>query len=63
MSDDPILESKHKIFWSHSGVQKDFVEHLCKALEDRCHYPFFDRCLDTLPKGKEFLGLIVKVAQ
>jgi len=63
MSDDSTFKSKHKIFLSHSGVQKEFVEHLCQALEDRCHYPFFDRRLESLPKGKEFPSLILKATR
>jgi len=36
---------------------------LCKALEECCHYPFFDRQLGSLLKGKEFPSLILKAAQ
>ena len=63
MSTNPTLEAKHKIFLSHSGVQKEFVEHLCDALERRCYYPFFDRRCTSLPKGERFPQLILKAAQ
>ncbi|KAG0611358.1 hypothetical protein M758_7G135500 [Ceratodon purpureus] len=61
--DDPILEPKHKIFLSHSGAQKDFVEYLCGELERRHHFPFFDRRASSLPKGERFPELILKAAQ
>jgi len=63
VDDDPVLESKHKIFLSHSGAQKEFAEHLCKALEDRYYYPFFDKRFESLPKGKKFPSLIVEAAR
>ena len=49
-----VLKPKHKIFLSHSGAQKDFVEYLCFELE-RCHrFPFFDKRHDSLPIGENF---------
>ncbi|KAG0556527.1 hypothetical protein KC19_11G060000 [Ceratodon purpureus] len=48
------LHSKHKIFLSHSGVQKDFVEQLCVDLERWDRYPFFDKRPDSLPIGENF---------
>jgi hypothetical protein len=48
---------------SHSGAQKEFVEHLCEALERRFHYPFFDKRPSSLPKGEKFPGLIIQAAQ
>ena len=49
------LEPKHKIFLSHSGAQKLFVEYLCDELE-RCHrYPFFDLREESLPIGENFV--------
>jgi hypothetical protein len=55
---------KHKIFLSHAGAQKDFVEQLCEDLEARGYfYPFFDRREQSLPKGKDFAPLIKEAAQ
>jgi hypothetical protein len=56
--EDPILLPRHKIFLSHSGAQKEFVEQLCVDLE-RCHrFPFFDKRPSSLPKGERFPNLI-----
>lgn len=55
---DITLEPKHKVFLSHSGAQKDFVEQLCVDLERCDRYPFFDKRRDSLPIGKEFPKLI-----
>jgi hypothetical protein len=63
MTKDPILQPNHKIFLSHSGVQKDFVEQLCEDLEGCKHFPFFDKRPSSLPKGKRFAKLILKAAQ
>lgn len=52
------LEPKHKVFLSHSGAQKDFVEQLCVDLERRDRYPFFDRRRSSLPIGENFPKLI-----
>jgi hypothetical protein len=62
-SNDFVLEPKHKIFLSHSGTQKEFVWHLCEALEQRGHNPFFDKLPSSLPKGERFPELILKAAQ
>jgi hypothetical protein len=48
------LHSKHKIFLSHSGAQKDFVEQLCVDLERCGRHPFFDKRSDSLPIGENF---------
>ncbi|KAG0570618.1 hypothetical protein KC19_6G175400 [Ceratodon purpureus] len=61
--DDPILERKHRIFLSHSGAQKDFVEILCEALENHGRFPFFDRRPSSLPKGESFPELILTAAR
>ncbi|KAG0554019.1 hypothetical protein KC19_12G056800 [Ceratodon purpureus] len=55
---DHILEAKHKIFLSHSGAQKDFVEQLCVDLERCDRYPFFDKRRSSLPIGEKFPKLI-----
>ncbi|KAG0556582.1 hypothetical protein KC19_11G064700 [Ceratodon purpureus] len=60
---DPRLQPKHKIFLSHSGAQKDFVEQLCEDLERFHHFPFFDKCEDSLPKGERFPELIFQAAK
>ncbi|KAG0580767.1 hypothetical protein KC19_4G197800 [Ceratodon purpureus] len=49
-----VLEHKHKIFLSHSGAQKDFVEQLCIDLEGCDRYPFFDKRQCSLPIVEEF---------
>ena len=38
-----VLEPKHKVFLSHSGAQKDFVEQLCVDLQRLDRYPFIDK--------------------
>ncbi|KAG0631760.1 hypothetical protein M758_1G277600 [Ceratodon purpureus] len=48
------MPSKHKIFLSHSGAQKDFVEQLSVDLERWDRYPFFDKRRDSLPIGENF---------
>lgn len=62
-NNDPILQSNHKIFLSHNGAQKDFVEQLCEDLEKRYHFPFFDRRPSSLPKGERFPELILKATK
>ncbi|KAG0598288.1 hypothetical protein M758_12G061400 [Ceratodon purpureus] len=52
------LESKHKVFLSHSGVQKDFVEQLCVDLERCDRFPFFDKLQSSIPIGEKFPKLI-----
>jgi hypothetical protein len=61
-SNDSILKPEHKIFLSHSGAQKEFVWHLCEALQQRGHIPFFDKLQSSLPKGEQFSELILKAA-
>ncbi|KAG0568920.1 hypothetical protein KC19_6G051900 [Ceratodon purpureus] len=58
-----ISQPKHKIFLSHSGAQKYFVENLCKALEDHHRFPFLDIRPRCLPKGERFPQHIFKAAQ
>ncbi|KAG0559495.1 hypothetical protein KC19_10G109500 [Ceratodon purpureus] len=53
-SRDVLLEPKHKIFLSHNGAQKAFVEHLCLELERCFRYPFFDKRWESLPIGENF---------
>jgi hypothetical protein len=48
------VEPKHKIFLSHSGAQKDFVEQLCLDVEACDRYPFFDIRRNSLPIGINF---------
>lgn len=60
---EPELEPKHKVFLSHSGVQKNFTEQLCVDLERWQYYPFFDKRPDSLPKGKKFPELIFQAAR
>ena len=57
------LEPKHKIFLSHSGAQKPFVQLLWKDLEAHNHFAFFDQRSDSLPKGEEFAALIIDAAK
>jgi hypothetical protein len=48
-----------KIFLSHTGAQKDFVEQLYLDLRAVNHFGiFFDKDDDSLPKGQRFPGLI-----
>jgi hypothetical protein len=59
-----LERTKHRIFLSHSGFQKDFVEQLCVDLEARGYcFPFFDLRYHSLPKGKDFVPLIKEAAQ
>ncbi|KAG0592267.1 hypothetical protein M758_1G231600 [Ceratodon purpureus] len=59
----PRLQSKHKIFLSHSGHQKWFVEWLCEDLERHHRFPFFDKRPSSLPKGDRFPELILEAAR
>ncbi|KAG0627867.1 hypothetical protein M758_2G234200 [Ceratodon purpureus] len=52
--DDVALQPKHKVFLSHSGFQKGFVEHLCEELEGCYRFPFFDKRRESLPIGEDF---------
>jgi hypothetical protein len=55
---------KHKIFLSHAGAQKAFVEQLYVDLEARGYFStFFDQREQSLPKGKDFAPLIREAAQ
>jgi hypothetical protein len=53
-----MLQPKHKVFLSHSGAQKDFVEQLCVDLQRYDRYPFFDKLQSSLPIGEKFPKLI-----
>ncbi|KAG0559588.1 hypothetical protein KC19_10G116300 [Ceratodon purpureus] len=57
-SDGVMLEAKHKVFLSHSGAQKDFVEQLCLDIERCDRHPFFDKRRSSLPIGEKFPPLI-----
>jgi len=48
---DWVIVSKHNVFLSHSGVQKNFVEQLCVDLQRAQQSPFFDK---HLPRGEAF---------
>jgi hypothetical protein len=52
--DEAVLEAKHKVFLSHSGAQKNFVEQLCVDLERYDRYPFFDKRRHSLGIGQHF---------
>ena len=56
-------DTKHKIFLSHSGGQKDFTWQLGEDLERVHHLLFFDRRDDSLPKGEKFPPLIIEAAK
>ncbi|KAG0622823.1 hypothetical protein M758_3G126300 [Ceratodon purpureus] len=59
-----LHKTKHKIFLSHSGVEKNFVEQLCVDLEGTGYsFPFFDQRNHSLPKGKDFAALISEAAK
>ncbi|KAG0605826.1 hypothetical protein M758_9G090600 [Ceratodon purpureus] len=51
---DVALQPKHKVFLSHNGFQKGFVEHLCVELEGCYRFPFFDKRRESLPVGEDF---------
>lgn len=57
------LQGKHKIFLSHSGAQKNFVEDLCVQLENVNRFPFFDQRIDSLPLGERFPDAIFRAAK
>ena len=55
---------QQKIFLSHAGMEKDFVEQLCEDLDDK--YPgriFFDKDPLSLPHGESFPNHILEAAQ
>ena len=56
--EDQILLGHQKIFLSHSGAQKEFVEQLCVDLESRHRFPYYDKRPSSLPKGERFPDLI-----
>ncbi|KAG0562315.1 hypothetical protein KC19_9G136400 [Ceratodon purpureus] len=59
-----LHKTKHKIFLSHSGAEKNFVEQLCVDLEATGYsFPFFDQRSHSLPKGKNFAALILEAAK
>lgn len=55
----PQLELKHKIFLSHSGVQKRFTKDLFQALKAAHQSPFFDINDDSLPKGEKWYPALI----
>ncbi len=57
------LEPKHKIFLSHSGAQKQFVEYLIEELVRCLRYPVFDLREDSLPVGENFPELIFRAIE
>ena len=58
------LTPKHKIFLSHAGPEKGFVEQLNIDLEGIHHFGvFFDKDGDSLPKGEQFPGRIFEAAR
>ena len=59
-----LHKTKHKIFLSHAGAEKSFVEQLCLDLERKGYsFPFFDQRSHSLPKGKDFAPLILEAAK
>lgn len=57
---EAVLEAKHKVFLSHSGAQKAFVEQLCLDLERCDRYPFFDKRRHSLGIGEHFPNVIFR---
>ena len=57
------LETKHKVFLSHSGKDKAFVSHLDHRLRSVHHYPFFDVREDSLPLGDKFADIIFQASK
>ena len=51
---DDGLKAKHRVFLSHSGSQKAFVEHLCVQLERCYRFPFLHKRRESLPIGENF---------
>ncbi|KAG0606625.1 hypothetical protein M758_9G156100 [Ceratodon purpureus] len=56
-------QPKHKIFLSHSGKQKYFVDKLCEDLEDHHRFPFLDIRPRSLPLGERFVEHLLEAAQ
>lgn len=55
---------KHKIFLSHAGSDKDFVEQLNLDLSSKHHFGvFFDKDDESLPKGEPFPLRIMNAAK
>jgi hypothetical protein len=57
------LETKHKVFLSHSGKDKAFVSYLDHRLRSVHHYPFFDVREDSLPLGDKFADIIFQACK
>ena len=57
------LETKHKVFLSHSGKDKAFVSHVDHRLRSVHHYPFFDVREDSLPRGDKFADIIFQACK
>jgi hypothetical protein len=58
-----VSETKHKIFLSHSGAQKNFVADLYADLMRCDRHPFFDRSRSSLPIGDKFPNLIFEAIE
>ena len=52
------MEPRHRVFLSHSGAQKGFVEQLDVDLRRCDRYPFFDKDRGSLPVAEPFPPLI-----
>ncbi|KAG0622848.1 hypothetical protein M758_3G128500 [Ceratodon purpureus] len=61
--DHQALEPRCKVFMSHSGAQKSFVEQLCLDVERCDRVPFFDKRRESLPIGEHFPSLIFQAIQ
>ena len=61
--EDRVLEPRHRVFLSHSGAQKGFVEQLDVDLRRCDRYPFFDKDRNSLPGGERFPPLIFEAIQ
>ncbi|KAG0556323.1 hypothetical protein KC19_11G044200 [Ceratodon purpureus] len=62
-ADESLLLQTQRIFLSHSGSQKDFVEQLHRDLKNCGHTLFFDKSTESLPKGRAFPQLILQAAR
>lgn len=58
-----VSRTKYKVFLSHSGVQKGFVEQLNLDLKQRNRHAFFDKDHECLPIAKKFPPLIFDAIQ
>ena len=59
-----MVDQKYKIFLSHAGTEKDFVEQLYLDLSRVHHFGiFFDKEDESLPKGEPFVQRIFDAAK